>query len=421
MFVNQHPYISIYLLGSLSVVFLSFFKIILFYVVDWITKGNILSKNLKKLEKKDTRAWYQKSLIFIGVLLLEAALSWINVVVVLVQIPYTLFKVLRDVFTQTPEEVKALRFPLKNNPMLSTESVWAYVIALNVKIGAEIQNADQIVYSLEDILEKRPDFKYQEALDNLEKLNVIDSNVLASVKNSFVPMDDADGYYNEFVFDPAKNEDDWYAEMRLEPSLKQYTIYSRTPDYHGQYYTLYEYKIEDREIYIRVSESKTDYLTEITYDIKDNVVLESEVRDRMSEQSFMSSDDEIDEKIKELNEEIEWQKILTRFKYFIMLRHRDVFDSSFLAKYYQSELERINNGFLSLEKNVENFGGYIVFESEEDIYSYNKISCDEDVLEENRENLRSIYENMENYNISRYEFEHLNEIKNELESYMEKL
>lgn len=185
MFIDQHPYISIYLLGSLLVVLLTFVKIALFYAIDWVIKANILNKNLKKLADPDNNQWYLKALKFLVLLLFEAALSWINVVVILGQILYGIVKVLRDLFTTAPEEIKALRFPLRNNPFLSKEAVWAYLMAISVKMGEALQNESGIIASIEDVLDNRPDFDYLNALDQLDNLKVMNSETISSAKSYF--------------------------------------------------------------------------------------------------------------------------------------------------------------------------------------------------------------------------------------------
>jgi len=189
MFIDQHPYLSIYFLGSLLVILLTFVKIVFFYIINWTIKANIINKNLEKLSKPDDKAWYLKFLSSLGVLLVEAALSWINVVVVLGQMIYETVKILRDLLTSVPEEIKKLRFPLKNNPMLSKEAVWAYSTALYIKIGQALPNENVIIASIEDVLDNRPDFNYQIALDHLDSLNVVNSEIIASVRESFIPKD----------------------------------------------------------------------------------------------------------------------------------------------------------------------------------------------------------------------------------------
>ena len=106
MWIDGHPLLLFYLIGCALVVILTLVKVILYWSIDWAIKANILRKNLEKLVCPPNDSTYTKSaLIFLGQLLLEAALSWINVIIILWQIPTALFRVLRDVFTPTPEEI----------------------------------------------------------------------------------------------------------------------------------------------------------------------------------------------------------------------------------------------------------------------------------------------------------------------------
>ena len=60
-----------------------FSKVILYWSIDWAIKANILRKNLEKLVCPPNDSTYTKNaLIFLGQLLLEAALSWINVIII---------------------------------------------------------------------------------------------------------------------------------------------------------------------------------------------------------------------------------------------------------------------------------------------------------------------------------------------------
>jgi hypothetical protein len=67
MWIDQHPFVFAYLLGCALVVLVAMFNMTLFYIVAWITKANVLRKNLKKLEPKEE----QQSFAF------RAALYWV--------------------------------------------------------------------------------------------------------------------------------------------------------------------------------------------------------------------------------------------------------------------------------------------------------------------------------------------------------
>jgi hypothetical protein len=78
--IDRHPLILFYLVGSFLVVVLSIFKLILFRAVDWIIKANILNRNLRKLHPPDNMTFGGKATELIVTLVIEALLSWANVV-----------------------------------------------------------------------------------------------------------------------------------------------------------------------------------------------------------------------------------------------------------------------------------------------------------------------------------------------------
>ncbi len=233
--------------------------------------------------------------------------------------------------------------------------------------------------------------------------------------------DNEDDDPNEFVFDPAEDKDDWYGEMQLNPSLKQYMIYTHFPDYSGQYRTLYEYKIDNAELHSRVIESKNEYYVEVDYDIKDNVVLENDVRERMSKGPLPSSPEDIDAKIAQLKGEVEWQEVRSRFKYFIMFRHGDIFKDADLKKYFRSEIERLKNGYRGLEEEATKLGGSIVPFNKDDFSTYMRIRWDKELPSDKVAMLRGLHENIEQFNVSDNEFHELEKITNELTSYLTRL
>jgi hypothetical protein len=232
--------------------------------------------------------------------------------------------------------------------------------------------------------------------------------------------DSEDDDPDEFVFDPAEGENDWYSEMQINPSLKQYTINTHSPDYGSSNTTLYEYKIDNAELYSRVIESKHEYYTDVDYDIKDNVVLENDVRKSISK-SILSSQKDIDDKLARLKSDVEWQKVLPRFKYFIMFRHGDIFKDTELKKYFRSEIERIKSGYAALEQEVTKLGGFIAPIDKDDLLKYMRIRWDNDLSEDKVTLLRELNDNTEKFSISNYELYNLDKIIKELTLYLNKL
>lgn len=182
MWIDERPYLAIYLMGSVLVVILTLVKAVLYPAIDWLTKANILKKNLKKLMPSDERSYTVKFATLGGQILVEAALSWINVVVIIIQIAITLLSVIREGFTSVPEEVKQLRYPLRNNPDMSKESVWAYIYALGIKGGGEVLSQGDIIASLEEVKANRKTFDCIVALDHLQQLGVASAVALDSAK-----------------------------------------------------------------------------------------------------------------------------------------------------------------------------------------------------------------------------------------------
>lgn len=181
MWIDRHPYLFVYLLGSALVLLLGVCSATLFWVLAWITKANVVANNLKKLNPPDEESRAMKAAAFTAALVFETALSWIGVIVAVWQIIATLLKLLREGLVSTPEEIKLLRFPLRNNPNMSREAVWAHVQALKIKVGEAIPSRDSLLVALENVREDYPTFDAESALSQLQHLNVVRAEVVSSV------------------------------------------------------------------------------------------------------------------------------------------------------------------------------------------------------------------------------------------------
>lgn len=180
MWINDHPYIFFYLMGCVVVVLLMLSKGVIFWFICWTTKTNVLNRNLRKVLPPDDSPLLEKVAGYAIVFLFDLALSWVGVAIALWQIIYGLFRTARDMFSAVPEEVKRLRFPLKNNPNMSRENVWAYLTALNVKAGEGQPGAVTLVTSLRELSGYYPGFDCVAALKQLNRLNVVDLDVMAA-------------------------------------------------------------------------------------------------------------------------------------------------------------------------------------------------------------------------------------------------
>jgi len=107
-------------------------------------------------------------------------MSWITVPIVIWQIIVTLFSTSRELLTETPNEIKALRYPLSNNPQMSPEAVWAHLCALLLKVGDAPQHEYEIIDSLNEASEIVPSFNQIKALNHLNNLNAYSAEVISS-------------------------------------------------------------------------------------------------------------------------------------------------------------------------------------------------------------------------------------------------
>ena len=170
MWLHEHQYVSVYLAGCVAVVLLSFMRIAVFWAINWILKANIVQRNLKKLQPPEKRPFLTRAGLFLAVVTFEAALSWINVPIILWQTTADFFRTMRELLASVPEEVKQLKYPLRNNADLTRESVWAYVQAFNVKLGNTQPSNYDLIASLDEIHNYYPSFDSIGALRQLDSL-----------------------------------------------------------------------------------------------------------------------------------------------------------------------------------------------------------------------------------------------------------
>lgn len=176
---DDHPYVLIYAAGCVTTFILSLLKVVLFYALNWVTKANILARNAKKIQPPESVV--EKVVPIVISLALEMALSWIGALIVIWQIVMGLLRVVRELFSSDPEEIKLLRFPLRNNPSLSREAVWAYVTALNIKAGWQ-WNGRAIDWQLSELVEYYPSFNESTAIEILSSLMVVEPEVIENAK-----------------------------------------------------------------------------------------------------------------------------------------------------------------------------------------------------------------------------------------------
>ena len=178
--LGNHPYLALYLLGGALAVVLTLGHVVLGYVLRWVTKGNIIAANLRKLEppRPETTFW-KEAAKFVGNVLFNATLSWIFVVFIVWIILTLVLHTARDALSSVPESIKQLRFPLKNNSDLPAESVWAHLKALEIRNGKPLDQAGLFVSLVKEV---PPRFDRWAAVERLEALDVVKPSVLVELK-----------------------------------------------------------------------------------------------------------------------------------------------------------------------------------------------------------------------------------------------
>lgn len=173
-------YLGIYLFGSALSVFLGVVSSLVGYVISWLTKDNVVRKNLNKIEDPKSYGFKLNAGLLATGLVTGAIMSWLGVLLNLAQIVWMPLKIIRELlFSSVPEEIKQLSFPLKNNPYLAREAVFAYFYALRVKTGVR-PNAWEISDELNTIAGYYPSFDKVCAINTLESLGVVDKETISN-------------------------------------------------------------------------------------------------------------------------------------------------------------------------------------------------------------------------------------------------
>lgn len=182
MNLNDHPNFVIYLAGCVVAFLLFLLHTVAASILSWISKDNVLKKNVNKIKDPNGVGLAVKASLYVLLALFNAAFSWLGVLFLAGGIIWLPFAYLREALSSVPEEIKLLRFPLRNNPNLSREAVWAYLYALGVKSGAT-PDPRSINDELYGIGVFHPSFNRQLALETLSSLKVVDPEVVSQVKH----------------------------------------------------------------------------------------------------------------------------------------------------------------------------------------------------------------------------------------------
>jgi hypothetical protein len=183
--LDRHPYVALYLLGCVVDLVLNLVHVVLFFLIGWVTKANILAANLRKLETPVPLAERFKK--GVRAIILDVLFSWLGALGVLWNTTAMVLRSVREAVSSVPESVKQLRFPLKNNADLPAESVWAYLVALRSRGAGEPLDETALTSQLENLSESLQTFDKSTAIRRLRELDIVEPAIIAALLGAVEP------------------------------------------------------------------------------------------------------------------------------------------------------------------------------------------------------------------------------------------
>lgn len=296
--------LTIYLAGVLIVFVLMVIRIISSISISF----SLRARNMKKVGlyyhfvmgnfSKDKPNTFNLILGIFTMIVIEPLLSWINVVI-------TIWKYISIYANKSPvpEYLKEYQFKLSHFNLTKEEIE---------RMGRELAKKQGL-----------------EIVDEVDDDNVITEN--------------SNGFVNEYTVYPSKME---------------YHYHYHTPDYDCQSDAIFKYQIEGVKVKSKLIEGYNSSLfnrkIEREYEVKDNVVLESNIREKEK------NNKNIDRKIQELKSQTEWNDLwYYKLTYLILSKHSEIISNEEFRKYLRQEIERIRTGVQKIIKLSED-NGFIV-------------------------------------------------------------
>lgn len=277
-----------------------------------------------------------------------------------------------------------LNFPFYLLYMLVIAPVFSWLSVISATRGYISAWANKV-----QIPERIKEIQYKIATMDLPKEAMIEvQNDLSKILGVNIPVftgqqdDEEDG--NSLTLE---HDEDTDRTLDLDPVKHIYSIRFRMM---GSFRSnsIYEYKFDGNKVLVRLLEDSSDSLgCEKSFEVKDNVVIESEVRKQKLDGE---SDKYIEEELSRLKQEVEWHEVRDyKTRFFIMSRHPDVFPTFEYRKAIRTELDRLETGthkIIQLAKDI----GAVVKEHKEGYTIQHPENCDDNKKEENVPNLVEI-------------------------------
>jgi len=206
---------------------------------------------------------------------------------------------------------------------------------------------------------------------------------------------------NEFLIE---NEDETFftAELDIGLDYRSKPNYFRT-DYRFdtcQTKCLYEYRLEQTDVLCRLIEHQyEDIGVPKHHDVRDGVIMESEIRKRDSESRFHIT--KVEDRIADLKADIEWHKMDSMswhgLKYFIISKKLPQPDA---RRYLRQELERLKAGEAAFFKEAEKLG----LEGDDDSTYVDRLKVADGKTNPPDDEVSKLFKSTESFGITRLEF-----------------
>jgi hypothetical protein len=161
---------------------------------------------------------------------------------------------------------------------------------------------------------------------------------------------------NEFIVEQKDDETcsiDLEVDLNYRRQANHFLVQGRYDTFHWK--SLYEYRIDGQEVFCRLIEDESSDIGETRHDVRDGVVLESEIRERDKDKKWDWY--KVDENIAKLKSRVEWQQVNSvdwhGFKYFLLSKNLPKPEA---RRYLRQELERLQAGTTRFFKEAEKYG-----------------------------------------------------------------
>jgi hypothetical protein len=206
---------------------------------------------------------------------------------------------------------------------------------------------------------------------------------------------------NQFL---VENEDDSFSSAELDigldyrPLPNHFRLDSRFDTSRSK--NLYEYRLEGTDVMFRLIEHQYEDIGVPRYrDVRDGVVMESDIRKRDAESEFHIV--KVEDKIRDLQTEVQWRKMESTWgrglRYFIVSKKLPPPDA---RRYLRHEIERLKAGESAFFQEAEKLG----LERDDDSKSLDRLKVSEGKPRPSNEELRNLNVSAEKFGITSLEF-----------------